>query len=70
MTPEELEKIYAERMEQWKPAFLEKNATPVLMLGVGHGPNQGDLVLQTMKELDNATLAGFIVAILAELRGR
>jgi uncharacterized protein (DUF608 family) len=70
MTAEHCRKICDGRFAIWAGKFAEGYATPVLAVGVGHGPKQGQLVLETLEDLSDDVLIAFTRYALKELEKR
>jgi hypothetical protein len=70
MTVEHCRKICDGRFALWAGKFAEEHATPVLAVGVGHGPKQGQLVLETLEDLSDDVLIAFTRYALKELEKR
>lgn len=45
MMPMTTDDITKERLLGWRKKLSQSNATPIALLGVGHGPNQGQTVV-------------------------
>jgi hypothetical protein len=43
MKPEDLREINRSRLEEWGQTLNEEYATPMLLIGVGHGPALGSV---------------------------
>jgi hypothetical protein len=54
----------------WAENFAREHSTPVLAVGVGHGPKQGQLVLETLEDLSDDVLIAFTRYALKELEKR
>jgi hypothetical protein len=70
MDREHCRKICDGRFAIWAGKFAEEHATPVLAVGVGHGPKQGQLVLETLEDLSDDVLIAFTRYALKELEKR
>jgi hypothetical protein len=70
MTTEQCLAICVERLAAWAEGFAEEHSTPVLALGVGHGPNKGQLTLETLEGLSDDILIAFTRYALKELERR
>lgn len=64
MTEQECGRICGERMERWIGHLARELATPVLLIGVGHGPNSGKLVLCAPEESGDGLLTNQRLALL------
>lgn len=45
-----------DRLNRWGQRLISSNATPIILVGVGHGPNQGDIVLCTLEDMPDEYL--------------
>jgi hypothetical protein len=70
MDRERCREICDGRFALWAGKFAEEHVTPVLAVGVGHGPKQGQLVLETLENLSNDVLIAFTRYALKELEKR
>lgn len=61
------EQITKERLDSWKARMKESNATPVLLVGVGHDQTSGQLVICTVEDIANDYLRSLLVFALQEL---
>lgn len=61
------EQITKERLDSWRARMKESNATPVLLVGVGHDQTSGQLVICTVEDIANDYLRSLLVFALQEL---
>jgi len=61
--------ITAERLALWRKRFADDDATPILLLGVGHNRNSGALVVCTLedKDMSKADLLKFLYGAICAL---
>ncbi|MCU1338802.1 MAG: hypothetical protein JWO19_4383 [Bryobacterales bacterium] len=62
--------ICYERLEEWAKQLADRNATPLLVMGLGHGPTEGELHVFTMQGLSNGELSLFLAFALREIQRR
>lgn len=55
-----IEEICGERLETWKQRLVKENATPVVLLAVGHGDLGGTLVVCTLDDFTNEAVRDFL----------
>jgi len=57
------------RLAKWGNQLASQNATPVVLIGIGHGSNSGQVVLCTLEEPDMPVdkLKEFLLFTLREL---
>lgn len=59
--------INDERLGRWKIQLNRKHATPVLLLGIGHDHNSGNLTLLTTEDITDEELKLFLEYALKSL---
>lgn len=61
--------IVDDRLHGWAKLLKQQDATPMILLGVGHNRNSGALVVLTVEddEMDKATILGFLRGAIAKL---
>jgi hypothetical protein len=62
--------ICHERLNEWAKQMGDHNATPMLALAVGHGPNAGELHLYTVSNISDDDLEMFLAFALREIKFR
>jgi len=60
--------ITEERLKSWKKKLAEANATPIILIGVGHDHKSGELVLCVPEGVSDDLLFGALVAALDLLK--
>jgi hypothetical protein len=58
------------RMEEWAKQLAERNCTPVLVMGIGHQANSGEVHLFTMQDFSDDDLQMFLAFAQSEIRKR
>lgn len=53
LTPDQTNRITAERFDEWRGKLVAENATPALAVGIGHGPKSGAIVVCVPEGLDD-----------------
>ena len=59
--------ITQERLQRWAKLLEESDATPALLLGIGHNRFSGLPVLLTTEDMDRADIRTFLEMALAAL---
>lgn len=49
-----------ERLNKWRARLINENATPILIVGVGHDHKSGELQLITVEDMPNDRLIAFL----------
>lgn len=64
-----VEQITKDRFERWTKRFVQASATPMLAIGVGHGPFSGNIVIVTLEneEISMAVIRGLLRDALRQL---
>ncbi len=70
MTTDETRKITAERLAAWADLLAQDNATPMLLLGCGHGDHRGTAVVCVTEDMPDADVRAMVRGVLAKLEGR
>lgn len=70
MTREKTKAITRDRLFRWAARLAAQNATPILLLGVGHGEQTGDLVVLTVEDLSGEYIRGCLRFALKQLGGQ
>jgi len=52
--------ITRERLAKWSKHFTENTATPVVLVGVGHGEHSGKIVVCCTEDLSDEYLVAFL----------
>lgn len=58
------------RMAEWAKQLAERNCTPVLVLGIGHNENAGEVHLFTMQDFSDEDVVMFLAFAQREIRRR
>jgi hypothetical protein len=64
-----IEAIVHTRLKSWANDLIELHATPVLLVGVGHDENKGQIQLCTCKEVTNEQIRAILQAAIRGLDG-
>ena len=64
--PVDVEKINRERLAAWEKTLNEKNATAMIMLGVGHDTASGELHFLIPEGIEMSKLRNFAYAALTK----
>ena len=56
MKKKEIMEICDERFDRWKRRLASQYATPIILIGVGHDHNSGQLSICTVEEMDNSMI--------------
>ncbi len=59
--------INDERLGRWKNQLNRKNATPVLLIGIGHDHNAGDVTVLVTEERSDEDIKLLLVEALRQL---
>jgi hypothetical protein len=70
MDTTEVRDICTQRFAGWTERLVASHATPVLLLGIGHDHNSGQLNVITMEDVPDEQLKLFLAATLRELMER
>ena len=62
--------ITALRLRKWAKFLKEKNATPIVMVSVGHGWNSGEVIVQTTENRTDKEMYIFLKQALNEIERR
>lgn len=62
------EQITQERLKSWAKRLSEQHATPLLMLGMGHDANAGQLVVLTVEDVDDDMLVASLLFAAEQLK--
>ncbi len=64
-----VEQITKQRLERWSAHFLKAHATPLLLIGMGHDHNIGQVVICTLEaeDLDKEQLRKLLLFALDNL---
>ena len=60
MNPEVRALITDQRLAAYRRRMLETNSTPIICIGVGHGPQRGQLVVCTLEDLSDGQVGAFL----------
>lgn len=60
--------INDERLGRWKNQMNRKHATPLLLVGVGHDHNNGDIVILTTEERTEQETLAIILGVATKLQ--
>lgn len=63
-----IKQINDERLGRWKNQLNRKHATPILIVGVGHDHNQGDLIILTTEERSDNDILQILLSIASSLK--
>lgn len=63
-----VQEITAERLSDWGEDLNKANATPVVLIGVSHGENSGQIVVVTTEDMPEDTIVGFLLFAATHLR--
>lgn len=61
MTPEECDRIINERLARWLDLMSQSNATPLILIGIGHDAACGDLVLCIPEDVAPADACSLLI---------
>lgn len=59
--------INNERFGRWKTVFNRKEATPVVIIGIGHNKNEGEVVILTTEDRSDEQLRLLLAEALRQL---
>ena len=67
--PVPTEKITQQRLELWKNQLKDEHATPLVLIGIKHDQNAGQMVICTVneREVTREVLAGLLTKVVFEL---
>jgi len=65
--PVPVREIVDERLALWAKRLNENNATPAVLLGIGHDRTSGQIVVCTVEDFTNDELRYFLAYALKEL---
>ncbi len=60
--------VNRDRLDRWSRRLTSSGATAVCLVGVGHGPNSGDLVLCTVEDMTDADLVDLLASAIITLK--
>ncbi len=63
-----IEETTAGRLESWRKRLKENHATPLLLIGVGHGERSGQLVICVPEGVDDDLLLGSLLFAIETLK--
>lgn len=58
------------RLQEWAKQLADCNCTPVLVMGIGHEENAGEVHLFTMQDFTDDDLQMFLAFAMREIRNR
>lgn len=60
--------INDERLGRWKVQMIRRHSTPLILLGIGHDKNLGELTVLCTEDRTDEQLVAFLEAALAQLK--
>lgn len=60
MTNAETRAVTKDRLAKWAERLGLENATPALLVGIGHGSKSGQIVVVSVEDLTNEYISGFL----------
>lgn len=60
MTEQRIRAIVEDRLRLWTEVLVPRLTTPVVLVGVGHGPNSGVLHVETVEEISDRDVRYFL----------
>ena len=60
MDQERCRAIIEDRLRLWTEVLVPRLTTPVILIGVGHGPNSGVLHVETVEEIPDRDIRYFL----------
>ena len=60
--------ITKRRLNSWEEKLAEVNATPILLIGLGHDPNSGEMVVFAPEGVSDDLLIGSLLFALEQLQ--
>jgi hypothetical protein len=66
----EIDTICTERLNGWKKDLIADHATPIVLVGVGHDNKSGQIVVCTVKEMQDGEIIILLNSALDQLKKR
>ena len=60
MQRSQINKINVERLTGWKNKLNDQHATPVLLMGIGHDQNEGQMSICVTEDMDDTHILLFL----------
>lgn len=70
MTDEEIRKIVDQRLGKWGDDLVDYHSTPLILLAVGHDHNSGQLHIETVVEVPDWVIIGFLKKTILMMEGK
>ena len=68
MNREKVRSIGKERLDKWLDHLVNDHATPVLLMGLGHDHNLGNVSLCITENITNEQIELFLMGVLQKIR--
>lgn len=67
MSAQQIQQITTDRLAKWAQRAIRNNATPMILINIGHGHNSGQISLCTVEDMDNRMLKALLQRVIEQL---